>query len=570
MKLKNLILVAFTAAMAIWVTSCSETDSSEVNVAIAEAISYEVNGCSTADFTVNVTIADGANVGNYVVGVINLDDYINDDAIFSSAIISQIESMGGSLTKVDNKYVFNSSATANIATAWPLTAGEDYVVGVFSVNSSGELNSEVLSTKVSVVGNSFTIDVLSVGDVTCSVKITKNNALVDHYYVAVGNSSILNDEYAGDTLAYAEAFIADEINVYGTDLSIVDEMYVFNTNSIIALNESWILTSATEHVVLAFGIDADGTITSDVASTTFSTNELQMSDNTFTFLVTDVNSTGAYLQVTPSNSDTYYFDPVESAMFSSYTDAEIISLIISSAGVYFSDFLSSGWDAFDYTGYLSSNTYYTPIAFGTNGSAATTELFKGEQFYTVGSEDDTTPSILPTEITIPDVDFGTLELVANDSGSLTMTVTPNDKEMDYIAFVAYSLYFAEFDSYESVILDDLNYMQSYSEYYGGDIFEDWEFWTRSGDFTGEVTGFEAGYECVGYAYGIDKETLQPLTNITTVTCTYPSSVAAKSASAQAADVASRIVRVDLPKSTKDSYRPLVLLESKNLPKSTLR
>ena len=143
-------------------------------------------------------------------------------------------------------------------------------------------------------------------------------------------------------------------------------------------------TPNTEYYALAFGVDADGMITTDVTIEPFTTvAEVVDASMTFDVKVTDVTSNGALVLITPSNNNaTYYFDVVPKEKLDEYPDVKeyaewLIKYIKEPYDFYgksFAEVLSAGAAAYQFEN-GAPNTEYYAIAFGvTTAGEVTTDV----------------------------------------------------------------------------------------------------------------------------------------------------------------------------------------------------
>lgn len=112
-----------------------------------------------------------------------------------------------------------------------------------------------------------------------------------------------------------------------------------------------------------------------------------------------------------------------------------------------------------------------------------------------------------------------LELVKAAATSITMNVIPQDKNMPYIFILGTGKYFEEnngelMHSDEALWASDMDIFESFGSMFGGDASTGAAAFLYSGDLMGhQFTGVTPGTTYVAYAYGFDKETLKPLTEI---------------------------------------------------------
>ncbi len=548
MKLKNWLLQTLAIATALFATSCQKEEGAitENMLKINDIMECEVGGFSDSNLTVDVSLYEGVEVDSYVIGIIPAEDFSNKT--FTSDIIAAIEDRGASASIVDNEYIFDSSAKVNLAELWDIEAERDYVVGVFAINSLGEATSEAFSKKFSILGEPFKIDVVEVGDVNCTIKVKVEQTTIKNYFVAAAPTDKLTASFGDDYYAMAESVIEVVKDNYSNDFSSANNVFTFDSSATIEVHKAWKLTPNTNYLILVFGIESNGDINGSVMKVEVKTIPTPQSDNQISLYASDITSTGAVISTTTTNNDPYYFDVVPTETFAAYDDSAIIDIIFAQAEGQLPQLLSNGNDSYDLTGYLTPNTSYTPIAFSTNGTTANSGLFKGEAFTTTDSSSDP-EVVIPETIIIPDVEFGEVAISPASSTSLMLDVTPNDEKMSYISFILETDYFEGFDSMESLIYADLQYMQSESEYYGSSIVKDWNIWTSTGTFSDEVPELEPGVNYTAYVYGLDRTTLQPLTKVATAVCTTSSNSPAANAPINLAS---------LMGATKNQYPPLVL------------
>ena len=225
---------------------------------------------------------------------------------------------------------------------------------------------------------SFTIQLSNITSSSVKMDVVPSNN-TDTYFFDVVEKSVLS-HYAS-----LESFVAD----YISQLKDIYEQHGMTLGEILSQGpDSWEyevgqLFSNTEYYAFAFGLTAEGVITSEVAMEPFTTLEeipAGSSDNEFSVTVSNVTDTGALVSVTPSNNDTYYFDVIEKEVYDMYTDkkefaAEYIAEIkalFEAYGYSLGEVLSSGNDADSFEGYLEPNTAYYAFAVGVSTSGVIT------------------------------------------------------------------------------------------------------------------------------------------------------------------------------------------------------
>lgn len=124
-------------------------------------------------------------------------------------------------------------------------------------------------------------------------------------------------EYFSSPEEMAASFMEMELTYYYTDLTVVDNYYVFQgayTN--VNLLAGWQSSSNTEYAIAIFGMDASGNITTDITFFTTSTASAELTDFTLDCQFSNITSTTADFAIYPSNDETYY-------IFSFYTTSSI-------------------------------------------------------------------------------------------------------------------------------------------------------------------------------------------------------------------------------------------------------
>ncbi len=111
------------------------------------------------------------------------------------------------------------------------------------------------------------------------VSVEPKNVVIDvnmgkyegNYYVGM----VAMDDYPGSAMSLAAAFMYNEVYVYHTDLTIVDNMWVFNQSGEVSLANGWGIEPHEDYAVVAFGINDLGNIMTDVAEIFVSTPAIE-------------------------------------------------------------------------------------------------------------------------------------------------------------------------------------------------------------------------------------------------------------------------------------------------------
>lgn len=204
---------------------------------------------------------------------------------------------------------------------------------------------------------------LTVSDITASsatVSVVPLDATVTYYFDVVEKSAF--DRYSD-----AQAFATDYIAALKED---IEQLELPLSDLLSQGNDSYsyagTFTPSTEYYAFAAGVDADGTITTDVVTKAFATREVLPSDNTFT-----VTEDLGYITVTTSNNDPYVWEVYEAETFEGYSDDEIIETVLETLGEDLPYYTATGTDSYDYSSMLTNGVEYVVAVFGYDGGPTT-------------------------------------------------------------------------------------------------------------------------------------------------------------------------------------------------------
>ena len=214
---------------------------------------------------------------------------------------------------------------------------------------------------------SFDITISDINSSGATVNVEPSDKTVLYYFDKVTKSTY--HSYKSDaefTKAMIEALRAYTSTAGG---SLVSALSVGNAEHVYS-NE---LTPNTDYYIFAFTVDAKLNPTSAATLKAFTTENVKMSNNTFSISVK-----GGEVTVTPSNSDVYFWSLEPADLYAGETDEFIMNDLIAyydSEG-YLDYYLASGVSSFDYSTLLSVGESYTVYAFGYEGTPTTalTEL----------------------------------------------------------------------------------------------------------------------------------------------------------------------------------------------------
>ncbi len=287
----------------------------------------QIDGASIDDLAVDVTV-DSDYSANYIVGVVTVDYFesslASKESLLPSLVLGYVAALTDGSYDLSTGYVYNGSQRVDLASLWSLEPNTEYVVVAFGLTtfSDGvtddiiypdELTVETLFvTTDSTVDASMNITLADTPDHSgFNVNVEKGSS-VDFYYVALMTQSKFASTYGSDADAAASNYLSTEY----ADTEIEDftlfegAIPVFSTSGEVNLRSfyAYLFEPSTDYVALAFGIDASGDVTSDVAQFSASTTAAPFYDSaTFDIdTVGEVTASNFVVSVSPSD-DTFNY-----------------------------------------------------------------------------------------------------------------------------------------------------------------------------------------------------------------------------------------------------------------------
>ncbi len=221
----------------------------------------------------------------------------------------------------------------------------------------------------------FTIDVTDITIAGATINVTPSSDIT--YFFDVDKKEVV-DSYA-TSLEYAAENIKNLkllIGLFGIPLS-----EFLSTGTASTTIDS--LEPDTEYYAYAFGLTAEGEITTEVCLKEFKTlpDTSGPSDNTFVLEVSNITISGAAVSITPSNDDTYYFDVIEKAKYDQIEGdvtaklTEDLKKFCEEEGYNFANMVTSGKKTYSFEELLTPGTEYYAFAFGlSKGGIVTTDI----------------------------------------------------------------------------------------------------------------------------------------------------------------------------------------------------
>ncbi len=371
-------------------------------------------------------------------------------------------------------------------------------------------------------GEPFEVKVVSTSSANIVVEVTPREDMGNYFVAVWRQGDVKGDDYNG----YADEFIKDYLGRY--EEFAVDDYCVFNgQRTIEELYMVYQITKETDYYVAVFEVAPDGEITSDVVVAEAYTTAVEQSELAIEISQISATEDSVKVHFEISEEGTAYFATViPKSYFSMFgDDVELAKGLMASAGggagsvsdMVYTISRNESW------GPLPEEEYgYAAVAFGVNENFTepTTEIFR----HGVECADEGTDAPMPSEIIVPDAEFGEVIISDNKSGSVKIAIEPKDKEGLYL----YSLVTAEqYDevasSPEALIMSDYVMFNEVAEARGTSLATYINRESIVGDVPTTTVGVivEPLTEMVVYVYGVDLETLQPTTKVEEVRFTTP-------------------------------------------------
>lgn len=167
-----------------------------------------------------------------------------------------------------------------------------------------------------IVTTTFAIEVSNITPLGAYVSVTPSDNTTTYYFDVVSKEEM--GKYV-DAKALAKVMISDTKENY--------ESCGYTFADALSKGADWYsyvsgFIPNTEYYALAFGVNADGTITTGVTTEPFTTLEEVVDESmTFDVNVSNITSNGALVLITPSNNNaTYFFDVVTKEKLDEYPD----------------------------------------------------------------------------------------------------------------------------------------------------------------------------------------------------------------------------------------------------------
>lgn len=369
----------------------------------------------------------------------------------------------------------------------------DYAVYAYGISSGLELltpiaKSYVKTLPVEVVDITFALS-FDIKGPNVNMTVTPSDNTQGYYFDGYLKSSIDNSGYTLEenfqNLIWTNIKIGE---IFGQSISEVLEQLLSYGEDSFYYEE---LEQLTEYIGVAAAINQEGLICSEIAQETFTTGEVESSDNIITLEISNILVDKADINVTTTNDDPYTVIVLEESEWSGMSDEDIVNGLIGSDKYYLTTI--NGDYSFTKNN-LKPGTAYFAIAFGYYAGTATTQPVK-KSFTTDESGD---ASDMQFEFTIGEI--------TTSSVTIDINVTPDNAPYYYeIAEAALSA---------DEVKDKLEgYIKSYEEI-GLSRLDYWKDRWTIGDTAARRFGLLLkGTSYKIYAFGIDVATGEYATDI---------------------------------------------------------
>ncbi len=267
--------------------------------------SISISNTNYQDVCVDVTVEDDSNSYIYTAGIIPAADYEtlyhSNTKLVADYIAKTAIKKGADFAIIDNKYVFEGDARVELSSWGALELGEEYMVAVFSVAENGAATTDIV-TKTFVTedlpGLKLSLKGVTMDNIVVDVDITPNFGT---YYVVPLPMSIFEYDYNSQCENAVKAAIAEYMSEGATFDEPDNEYWVFDQDATISMAAGWNMSSDTEYIIMAFGVAADGELTSDIYSLEAATLcEVELLEGEFKMSVGDMEPDNVNVTVTKS------------------------------------------------------------------------------------------------------------------------------------------------------------------------------------------------------------------------------------------------------------------------------
>ncbi len=341
--------------------------------------------------------------------------------------------------------------------------------------------------------------------------------IINNTFVASGDRVSATAMFDGDSSF--KAIIAPQTALSGDSFAVIT---AGSSSLNIKFSNDKIFESGSEYncdIVIANGVIS---LASDVTEQEPEIESITIASNTYKSLLVDI-------KVREGFTGTYAIVPVTASFLESYNGdllAYAQSFITADISLYGTDYTVAdnkyvfegdveNFNIFDaWTPNVGS--WYYVLAFGASADGVVnTQIACTEAILVADVADE-------GGVSFPDVDFGSIDVKSIESNSFVYDIKPADSEMTYLAFISPKSDYESAGSSSDRFTADITYLDSYLSYYYSTSVADGglSILLNSGDLLDRTAlGLSSESEYVIYAYGVDAQTIQPLTTIKAVEVT---------------------------------------------------
>ncbi len=274
------------------------------NPNIADPFELSVSYSKYPYLVVDVEQKADADINLYAVGIISKENH-SDEKSDVAAILAQIEEMGGDLTSADSKYTYNEAEeSVDLAENWEIEAGEEYYIYAIELDSKNNNYSSVEASYL-LASDQIILEINEVTNCEITFEVTPGSG-VGNYIVGLVDSEKL-DEMADGDINYAADYVIEMLSeLEDFSFGTADNKTVFNGAQTIDMSSVWFVAPDSEQIVLVFGVDANGMVTSKIAYQTVTTPPIEIAGKV-DVLINEVSIDNVMIDLVPSKEIDVYF-----------------------------------------------------------------------------------------------------------------------------------------------------------------------------------------------------------------------------------------------------------------------
>lgn len=360
----------------------------------------EITG--SIDFTIDeigaenvlATATPSPEVANYLYGAVTTatfnKSFFGDPMLVANTVINKIKGIGCDLAVADGVDVLTGTYQFDFTTRWSIKPETDYTLIVFGVDAQGLVTTNIAQHTATTIAaeplrytDDMSLEVKSFNECDIIVDVDKGT-FNGNYFVGLSSKVYLTaEEVAADLMD-------EQLNFFQNDMGFVDNFLVFDNNATVSMNRAWNVYPETYYMVVAFGIDDDGNIYTNIANEVVQTEALVI-EGSFDLELTSTSAANIVVKCSPSAEvGNYMCGAIPTADLNS---TELFNGDAAAAAQYMTDQLYYGGaqmttpnDLYLFSGeksvnigdfwVVNPNTEYTVMVFGINAApTVNTEVY---------------------------------------------------------------------------------------------------------------------------------------------------------------------------------------------------